>query len=44
MQQTGVVRGDLCSLASVGDPDPALIPAGVAVGVGRAGPYTCLIW
>jgi hypothetical protein len=31
-------------MASVGEPDHSLVPAGVAVGIGEAGGYWCLIW
>lgn len=44
MAATGVVGDPACNLSASGDVDPALVPAGVAVGVGRSGGYTCLIW
>jgi hypothetical protein len=43
MQAAGTVGDPVCSLASVGQPDPAMIPAGLsAVAVGESGGYWCL--
>lgn len=44
MQAAGVVGDPACSLAAVGQPDPNLVPTGIRIGIGVAGPYTCLIW
>ncbi|MFF7887536.1 hypothetical protein ACFZDJ_49875 [Streptomyces sp. NPDC007896] len=45
MAAAGVVGDPACSLAAVGNPDPALLPKGLtSVGTGQAGNYWCLIW
>jgi hypothetical protein len=44
MAAAQTVGDPACKLAAVGDPDPSLVPSGVAIGVGRAGDYTCLVW
>ncbi|MFE2581623.1 hypothetical protein [Streptomyces sp. NPDC059378] len=44
MAAAGAVGDPACSLAAVGPPDPALIPQGGRIEIGRYGPYWCLIW
>lgn len=45
MAASAVVGDPVCTLASVGQPDPSQIPTGVSsVGIGSSGGYWCLIW
>ncbi|WP_432058851.1 hypothetical protein [Streptomyces sp. bgisy022] len=43
MAAAGVVGDPVCSVASVGPPDPALVPQGGRIGIGSHGGYWCLI-
>jgi hypothetical protein len=44
MAAANTVGDPACSLSASGTPDYSLVPAGVAVAVGVAGNYTCMIW
>jgi hypothetical protein len=44
MATSATVGDPACSLSAVGQPDPNLIPPGITIAIGVAGPYTCLIW
>jgi hypothetical protein len=44
MAAAGIVGDPACTLSAVGDVDTALVPAGLRIGTGTAGGYTCLIW
>ncbi|AZM64152.1 MULTISPECIES: hypothetical protein [unclassified Streptomyces] len=43
MAERGKVGDRACSMAAVGHPDPALVPRGDRIGIGRHGDYWCLI-
>lgn len=44
MAAAQTVGDPACTLSAVGQPDPNLIPSGITIAIGTAGPYTCLIW
>ncbi|MGW6296519.1 hypothetical protein [Streptomyces sp. NPDC055058] len=43
MAAAGVVGDPVCTMASAGRPDPALVPQGGRIGIGSHDGYWCLI-
>jgi hypothetical protein len=43
MAAEAVVGDPACSMASVGRPDPRLLPQSGRIGIGRSDGYTCLV-
>ncbi|WP_225611982.1 hypothetical protein, partial [Streptomyces sp. H28] len=43
MAAAGVVGDPVCTMASAGRPDPALVPQGGSIGIGSHDGYWCLI-
>ncbi|MEV5903110.1 hypothetical protein ACGFZJ_09555 [Streptomyces sp. NPDC048253] len=44
MATSGTVGDPACSMSSLGDPDPNLVPQAGRIGIGTYGQYWCLIW
>ncbi|MFI2508793.1 hypothetical protein [Streptomyces sp. NPDC018972] len=44
MANADAVGDPACSMASVGRPDPGLVPRNSRIGIGHHGAYWCLIW
>lgn len=44
MAAAKAVGDPVCSLSTVGQPNPNLVPQGRRIGIGHYGEYWCLIW